>query len=162
VRYVGLVINRQRPKTAGGVTFMTLEDETGFVNLVVWRDVFAKYALLAKTVSLLGVTGHVQSESGVVHVIAREFWEPRLRLRPERGRAGTSGRAPARPDPGRGTGWCRGPSGNRTRKWSDSQSVLRSSTSPRKQGTRPRRAARPDARARKRGTAALEPAGRRE
>ena len=82
-RYVGLVINRQRPKTAGGVTFMTLEDETGFVNLVVWRDVFAKQAVLAKTASLLGVSGKIQSESGVVHLIVERFWQPDLSLRPE-------------------------------------------------------------------------------
>lgn len=83
IRYAGLVINRQRPKTAGGVVFMTLEDETGFVNLVLWRDVFARYALLAKTTSLLGVTGKVQAESGVVHVIVEALWEPRLNLHPE-------------------------------------------------------------------------------
>ncbi|MCY3554769.1 MAG: error-prone DNA polymerase, partial [Gemmatimonadetes bacterium] len=49
VRYVGLVICRQRPGTAQGVTFMTLEDETGFVNLVIWEKVFERNALLART-----------------------------------------------------------------------------------------------------------------
>jgi len=43
VRYAGLVICRQRPGTAGGVTFMTLEDETGFVNVVIWTHVFDAY-----------------------------------------------------------------------------------------------------------------------
>ncbi|HET6344828.1 MAG TPA: error-prone DNA polymerase, partial [Myxococcota bacterium] len=46
VRYVGLVICRQRPQTASGVTFLTLEDEVGFVNLVVWKNVYDQQALL--------------------------------------------------------------------------------------------------------------------
>ncbi len=87
VQYVGMVINRQRPKTAGGVVFMTLEDETGFVNLVVWRQVFAQYAALAKTASVLGVRGRIQSHSGVTHLVAEEFFEPQLSLRPERRRS---------------------------------------------------------------------------
>jgi error-prone DNA polymerase len=56
VRYAGLVICRQRPGTAGGVVFMTLEDETGFVNAVIWESVFQRYSVLAKT-SFLGITG---------------------------------------------------------------------------------------------------------
>jgi DNA polymerase III alpha subunit len=46
VRYAALVICRQRPGTAGGVVFMTLEDETGFVNAVVWESVFQRYSVL--------------------------------------------------------------------------------------------------------------------
>src|SRR4029453_730520 len=57
IRYAGLVICRQRPGTAGGVVFMTLEDETGFVNVVVWESVFQRYSVLARTVSFLGITG---------------------------------------------------------------------------------------------------------
>ncbi|HEX5131635.1 MAG TPA: error-prone DNA polymerase [Candidatus Krumholzibacteria bacterium] len=76
VRYAGLVIVRQRPSTAKGVVFMTMEDETGFVNIVLWKDVFSRYALLAKTSSFLGVTGKIQRESGVVHVVAESLWEP--------------------------------------------------------------------------------------
>ncbi|HXV64834.1 MAG TPA: error-prone DNA polymerase, partial [Vicinamibacteria bacterium] len=56
VRYAGLVICRQRPGTASGVTFMTLEDETGFVNLVIWPKKFEEYALLVKTTPFLGAT----------------------------------------------------------------------------------------------------------
>ncbi len=76
VRYAGLVIVRQRPGTAKGVVFMTLEDETGFVNLVLWKDVFDRYALVAKTSSFLGVTGKIQRESSVVHVVVESLWEP--------------------------------------------------------------------------------------
>jgi len=80
VRYAGLVICRQRPGTASGVTFMTLEDETGFVNLVVWPKKFQEYSVLAKTTPFLGVTGKVQSEESVVHIVVDELWKPELTL----------------------------------------------------------------------------------
>jgi error-prone DNA polymerase len=76
LRYVGLVICRQRPGTASGVTFFTLEDETGFVNVVVWKKIFERYATLAKTASLLGVSGEIQKADGVIHLIARSLWAP--------------------------------------------------------------------------------------
>ena len=76
VRYAGLVICRQSPATASGVTFMTLEDETGFVNVVLWRRIFDAFPALAKAARFLGVTGRVQSESGVVHVVAEALWKP--------------------------------------------------------------------------------------
>lgn len=82
VRYAGMVICRQRPGTAKGVLFMTLEDETGLVNLVVWQRVLEKYELLAKTQSFLGVTGKLQIESGVVHLVAEELWQPEVERRP--------------------------------------------------------------------------------
>jgi error-prone DNA polymerase len=76
VRYAGLVICRQRPGTAGGVTFMTLEDETGFVNIVLWPNVFKRHATLAKTATFLGVTGTLQAEQGVVHLVVERLWQP--------------------------------------------------------------------------------------
>jgi error-prone DNA polymerase len=82
IRYAGLVICRQRPGTAGGVVFMTLEDETGFVNVVVWESVFQRYSVLAKTVSFLGISGTLQVEDGVVHLVAERLWEPRVELKP--------------------------------------------------------------------------------
>ncbi len=77
-RFVGLVICRQQPGTASGVTFYTLEDETGFVNLVVWRQVFDRFSVVARTATLLGVDGRIQSESGVVHLVADKLWVPEL------------------------------------------------------------------------------------
>jgi error-prone DNA polymerase len=77
-RYAGIVICRQRPGTASGVTFMTLEDETGFVNLVLWKQVFERFAILAKTSTLLGVSGRLQVQDGVSHLLAEELWAPRL------------------------------------------------------------------------------------
>ena len=77
-RYAGLVICRQRPGTAGGVVFMTLEDETGFVNLVVWDRVFEAHALIARTASFLGVTGTIQKAGEVVHLVADTLWRPEI------------------------------------------------------------------------------------
>jgi error-prone DNA polymerase len=80
LRYVGMVICRQRPGTASGVTFFTLEDETGFVNVVVWKRVFDRHAALAKTAALLGVTGEIQRADGVIHLIAKSLWVPDVAL----------------------------------------------------------------------------------
>ena len=78
VHYVGMVICRQRPGTAQGVTFMTLEDETGFANLVIWEKVFEQYSSLVRTLPCLGVTGNLQVGEGVIHLVAEAFWDPRL------------------------------------------------------------------------------------
>ena len=78
IDYVGIVICRQQPGTAAGVVFMTLEDETGFVNLVCWQQVFQQYAHVIKTTSLLGVTGKLQVQEGIVHLIAERVWVPAL------------------------------------------------------------------------------------
>jgi error-prone DNA polymerase len=70
VSVAGLVITRQRPATASGVTFVTLEDETGQVNVVVWRHVGERcYRALVQS-RLMEVRGRLQRESGVTHVIA--------------------------------------------------------------------------------------------
>jgi len=87
VDYVGLVICRQRPGTASGVTFYTLEDETGFVNVVVWRRVFEEHVVLAKTAMLMGVSGVIQAQDGVVHLVAEGLWDPHLRLQMEGARS---------------------------------------------------------------------------
>jgi error-prone DNA polymerase len=76
--YAGLVICRQRPGTASGVVFLTLEDETGFVNVVVWSKVYEKFRVLVRTASLLGVSGKLQVEDGVTHLIAESFWKPKI------------------------------------------------------------------------------------
>jgi error-prone DNA polymerase len=82
-RFAGLVICRQRPGTASGVVFMTLEDETGFVNVVLWPKVFEEHHVIAKTSSFLGVTGRVQSKDNVVHLVADSLWVPELDGRPQ-------------------------------------------------------------------------------
>jgi error-prone DNA polymerase len=73
VRVAGIVITRQRPDSASGVTFVTLEDESGHVNIVVWRDLGdAQRPALVKS-RLLEVRGELQREAGVTHVIARQL-----------------------------------------------------------------------------------------
>ncbi|MBN1836049.1 MAG: error-prone DNA polymerase [Spirochaetales bacterium] len=82
LRYVGLVICRQRPATAGGVVFMTLEDESGFVNCVVWARVFEKYRAVILSNSVLGVEGVLQCQEGIVHLVVESCWKPRLSRSP--------------------------------------------------------------------------------
>jgi error-prone DNA polymerase len=79
VRYAGGVIGRQQPMTAKGTVFVTLEDETGFVNVVLWKDVYARHSLTIKTSWLLGVDGRLEKQDGVVHLIADKVFVPRVR-----------------------------------------------------------------------------------
>ena len=71
VRVAGLVINRQRPASANNVTFVTLEDETGHVNLVVWKRLAERCRAALLGARLLGVSGEIQRESGVTHLVAK-------------------------------------------------------------------------------------------
>jgi single-strand DNA-binding protein len=66
----GLVLVRQRPGTAKGVIFVTLEDETGTANVVVWANVYERFRRAVISGRLLRVTGRLQREAGVVHVVA--------------------------------------------------------------------------------------------
>ncbi|QDG51583.1 DNA polymerase III subunit alpha [Persicimonas caeni] len=83
VNYAGLVICRQRPSTASGTIFMTLEDETGFLNVIIWPSVYENFQLIAKTQDFLGISGQLQSEEGVVHLVAETLWRPRLERTPK-------------------------------------------------------------------------------
>ena len=74
-RVAGVVLVRQRPGSAQGVTFVTLEDETGYVNLIVWRDVAERQRQALVGSRLLGVAGELQLEGEVMHVIARRLVE---------------------------------------------------------------------------------------
>ena len=66
----GLVITRQRPGTASGVIFITLEDETGVVNVIVWPKVYARFRRAVIAGRLLRITGKLQREGSVSHLIA--------------------------------------------------------------------------------------------
>ena len=70
VRTAGIVIGRQRPDTASGVVFVTLEDETGATNVIVWRDLGDRQRRELLGARLLGVYGKVEREGAVVHVLA--------------------------------------------------------------------------------------------
>ncbi|MCS6797964.1 MAG: error-prone DNA polymerase [Myxococcota bacterium] len=80
VAYVGAVVVRQRPATARGVTFYTLEDETGLVNVVVRQNVFERDAAVARTAWLLGVRGRIEAAEGVRHLVADALFAPRRDL----------------------------------------------------------------------------------
>jgi len=69
----GLVTVRQRPGTAKGVVFMTLEDETGIANIVVWADTFERYRKTVMTSSFVIVRGQVQRAGEVIHLVSEEF-----------------------------------------------------------------------------------------
>ena len=73
VTVAGLVLCRQRPGTARGVIFLTLEDETGPCNVVVWAKVCEQFRRAVIAGRLLRVTGRVQRQSGVVHVVAERI-----------------------------------------------------------------------------------------
>jgi error-prone DNA polymerase len=73
VRTAGLVITRQRPGTASGILFLTLEDETGHFNVVVWGNLAEKYRGAVLGARLLGVIGEIQREGEVLHVIAKHL-----------------------------------------------------------------------------------------
>ena len=73
VRASGLVTCRQRPQTAGGVVFITLEDETGMANIVVWASVGERQRKEMLTAQLLTVHGHVERQGEVVHVVAGQL-----------------------------------------------------------------------------------------
>jgi error-prone DNA polymerase len=70
VRVAGMVLVRQRPSTARGITFMTLEDETGVINLIVRPDVWQRWRSAALNATLLFVVGRLQKQHGVIHVVA--------------------------------------------------------------------------------------------
>ncbi|WP_264996168.1 OB-fold nucleic acid binding domain-containing protein, partial [Kozakia baliensis] len=72
VRLGGLVLMRQRPGTAKGVMFMTIEDESGVANLIFWKDRIEAQRPIVIGAGMIGVTGILQREGEVLHVIAKE------------------------------------------------------------------------------------------
>lgn len=73
VAVAGLVILRQRPGTAKGVIFLTLEDETGVVNIIVWRHVYERFRRAVVAGRMLRVTGRMQRAHDVTHVLAEQI-----------------------------------------------------------------------------------------
>ena len=80
VTVAGLVLVRQRPGTAKGVIFMTIEDEAGVANIIVWPKVFEKMRALVIGARFVAVAGRLQNEHGVIHLVAEKFedWTPAL------------------------------------------------------------------------------------
>ncbi len=70
VKFTGLVTLRQRPSTASGTTFLTLEDENGMINVIVWRSLAERQRRVLLEATLLQVDGHLETADGVQHLIA--------------------------------------------------------------------------------------------
>jgi error-prone DNA polymerase len=73
VTVAGLVLMRQRPGTAKGITFVTLEDETGIANLIVHARTWQRYELAARRATALVASGRLERKDRVVHIIVRRL-----------------------------------------------------------------------------------------
>jgi error-prone DNA polymerase len=82
----GVVTHRQRPATAGGTTFLNLEDETGLINVICSKGVWARYRRVGGAAAALLVRGRLESAEGVVNVIADQLRPLPLGVRPTRSR----------------------------------------------------------------------------
>ena len=105
LKNVGLVLVRQKPGFAKGVMFITLEDETGLANLVIWPKLYEQQRRTILTASMLGVEGRIQREGEVVHLVAFKLHD----LTPDLSSLGARGSAFPLPQ-GRGDEFSRGPS----------------------------------------------------
>ena len=81
VKVAGLVLVRQRPGTAGGICFMTIEDETGFANLVIFKTLFESFRKEILQSRLIMVEGKLQVEGDVIHVIVKRCFDMSRLLR---------------------------------------------------------------------------------
>jgi error-prone DNA polymerase len=110
----GIVLVRQRPGSARGVLFVTIEDETGHANLILWPSVFERQRRLVLSASMIACHGKVQREGAVIHVIADRLTDLSALLRsvgdrgddafPLRVGRGDEARHPVTPDPREGKG----------------------------------------------------------
>ncbi|MGH7030139.1 MAG: hypothetical protein ACREEZ_06910, partial [Stellaceae bacterium] len=91
----GIVLIRQRPGSANGVVFITIEDETGIANLIIWPPILERFRRAALGATLLSCTGRLQREESVIHVIAERLADLTPRLNTLRGRTGDPEPQPA-------------------------------------------------------------------
>ena len=94
VAVAGLVLIRQRPGSAKGVIFITLEDETGIANLIVWPPILERFRRAVLGATLLCCRGRLQREEGVIHVVAEDLRDLTPRLNTLRDRTGAEIEAP--------------------------------------------------------------------
>ena len=80
VSVAGIVLIRQRPGSANGVVFITLEDESGVINLVIWPDALARFRKTIMSARLMVVHGTVQMDDAVIHVVAKQMEDDTARL----------------------------------------------------------------------------------
>ena len=75
VRIAGLVLVRQRPGSANGIVFISLEDETGLGNLVVWPSFFESHRAVVMASRMLACAGRVQREGDIIHIVVKELYD---------------------------------------------------------------------------------------
>ena len=95
----GVVLIRQRPGSANGVVFITIEDETGIANLIVWPQILERFRRTALGATLLCCTGKLQREESVIHVVADRLADMTPRLNTLRDRTGDADLRPTRRSP---------------------------------------------------------------
>jgi error-prone DNA polymerase len=95
----GVVLIRQRPGSANGVVFITIEDETGIANLIVWPQILERFRRAALGATLLSCTGKLQREESVIHVVADRLDDLTPRLNTLRDRTGDAEPRPRRKPP---------------------------------------------------------------
>jgi error-prone DNA polymerase len=88
VSIAGLVLIRQRPGSANGVVFVTIEDDTGIANLILWPNVLERFRRIALGATFLYCRGRLQREESVIHIVAEELRDLTPRLNTLRGRTG--------------------------------------------------------------------------
>lgn len=93
----GLVLIRQRPGSANGVVFVTLEDETGIANLIVWPAILERFRRAALGATLLYCRGRLQREESVIHLVAEDLRDWTARLNTLRERTGDDPPPPGKP-----------------------------------------------------------------
>ena len=99
VSIAGLVLIRQRPGSANGVVFVTLEDETGIANLIVWPATLERFRRAALGATLLYCRGRLQREESVIHIVAEDLKDWTRRLNTLRDRTGNEPPSSARKPP---------------------------------------------------------------
>ena len=95
----GVVLIRQRPGSANGVVFITIEDETGIANLILWPQILERFRRAALGATLLCCTGKLQREESVIHVVADRLADMTPRLNTLRDRTGDADLRPTRRSP---------------------------------------------------------------
>ena len=95
----GIVLIRQRPGSANGVVFITIEDETGIANLIVWPAMLERFRRAALGATLLCCTGKLQREESVIHIVADRLVDMTPRLNTLRDRTGDGAPRPASKPP---------------------------------------------------------------
>ena len=95
----GIVLIRQRPGSANGVVFITIEDETGIANLIIWPAILERFRRSALGATLLRCTGKLQREDSVIHIVADRLEDMTPRLNTLRDRTGDTELRPMRKPP---------------------------------------------------------------